>query len=144
MYPVDFPDRLEDARSRKSGRVNCISAAHFLLGLIDHESYIPPDANSFIKRRFQVVETAKGLNTPIPDEAIAFSVWSNWEKGFWHMGVFSPYDRNLIIHRESPGKPISETTMPDIEHFYFPYGYHQAVIQYLKISPQWYLNRIQK
>jgi hypothetical protein len=76
MYPVDFPARLEDARSRKNGFVNCIGATHFLLGLTTEEGLLEPARTipEYMGLRFKRISSGMGMPLMLPDEAVALDL----------------------------------------------------------------------
>lgn len=136
MYPVDFPDRLEKSKANTRS-VNCISAAHFLLGLIDSEKFIEPERTdpTYMGMRFRKVGSSNINNLYLSDEAVVFGFSSESWEFYWHMGIISPYNRDRLIEREAAAAPITEKPFEQIlKGLKNPTGVR---IDFFKLNPDW-------
>jgi hypothetical protein len=147
MYPVDFRERLVKGEQNKTGNVNCISAAFYLLGLKNKEENIYPDQqNDEIVNALEVIDRRRDIPDNIPDEAVLVGVWGGSD--YWHLGVISPFNRTQIIDRPNHGFPIRFTTCQKIYHECFnrpPDSLFNFLknadpsFDFLKVRPEMYL-----
>lgn len=139
MYPVDFQQRYELAKSSRNQNVNCVGAAFYLLGLTDTEMYLNPKHKKWtIAGYFDVIgrELEPGK---MPDEAAAIGIWFAKQRRYFHLGVVSPFDRDVVIHRQNYGHPLTETTQPEIFASYLDaqiFWSEGIAIDYLKVKAQ--------
>lgn len=114
MYPVDFQARLEDARSRKNGVVNCIGATLYLLGIDDTEKYVHPlRSRARILRSFSGIGSVKDPQAEYPEKCIAVGIYSNTYQTLLHTGVVIP-SRDAIVHRSAYGEPLEVISLKDL------------------------------
>jgi len=127
MYPVDFSSRIEVARTRKKGDLNCIGATFYLLGIDDKERLVDPiRSRARILRSLSSIGHVKASQSSFPENCSAVGVYSNTFQTFIHTGVVLP-ERDAIVHRSGYGKPLETVTLSDFINSYprnewFRYG----------------------
>ncbi len=136
MYPVDFEARLEDARSRKNGAVNCIGATLYLLGIDEKEKCVDPRwSRARIIRSFSGIGTIKDPQAEYPEKCIAVGIYSNKYQTLLHTGVVLP-SRDAIVQRSAYGEPLEVISLKDLIKSYRPQDFieYGASMTYLAAS----------